>query len=352
MLWIDKYRPESLEDIDLHPETTSVLENLGKSKNIPHLLVYGPPGGGKRTRVMALLNKQFGPGVFNVRLEHKTLQVTESKSIEVSTLSSLHHIDINPSDAGTYDRVIAMQMIREIAQSVPVNSPTQFKVVVINEADRLSRGAQQALRRTMEKYMSTCRLILICSSISRLIPPLRSRCLSIRVPLHNVASISKVVRGICEKENLPQPSDAFCNTLCVRSEGNLRRAILTLEACKMNDIKMTDSGEAIPMPDWKFLIGEIASNIISEQSPRMLHEIRAKFYELLGHCVPGDHIMRELLLYLIAIVPKEGRCEICSAAAVFDVNMKMGSKPVMHLEAFAATAMRIIKQHRTVVCRS
>lgn len=55
-------------------------------------------------------------------------------------------------------------------------------MVVLNEVDRLTRDAQNALRRTMEKYMSTCRLILCCNSSTRVIEPLRSRCLSIRVP--------------------------------------------------------------------------------------------------------------------------------------------------------------------------
>ena len=57
----------------------------------------------------------------------------------------------------------------------------QFKVIVISEANRLSKDAQHALRRTMEKYTAHCRLILVTESISKLIPALRSRCLGIRI---------------------------------------------------------------------------------------------------------------------------------------------------------------------------
>ena len=54
-------------------------------------------------------------------------------------------------------------------------------MVVLTEIDRLSRDAQHALRRTMEKYMATCRLILVCNSTSKVIPAIRSRCLGVRV---------------------------------------------------------------------------------------------------------------------------------------------------------------------------
>ena len=64
-------------------------------------------------------------------------------------------------------------------------------MIIISEANRLSKGAQHALRRTMEKYMAQCRLILLTESISKLIPALRSRCLGIRLVLYPEISIAK-----------------------------------------------------------------------------------------------------------------------------------------------------------------
>ena len=64
----------------------------------------------------------------------------------------------------------AKKLIREICTAV-----------IINEADTLTRDAQAALRRTMEKYMSNIRIILCANSTSKLIAPIKSRCLLVRV---------------------------------------------------------------------------------------------------------------------------------------------------------------------------
>lgn len=106
-----------------------------------------------------------------------------------SHLGKLSKID--GSDLGNYDRVVIQDLIKELAQTKQLDTLAKhkFKIVVFNEADSLSRGAQAALRRTMEKYMGNMRVILCCNTTSKIIGPIRSRCLMVRVPAPSVDEV-------------------------------------------------------------------------------------------------------------------------------------------------------------------
>lgn len=78
MLWVDKYRPDELDALDYHPQITKRLQNLSLSDDFPHLLVYGPSGAGKKTRIMALLHAMYGKGVRKVSAKVRMLTRTQT----------------------------------------------------------------------------------------------------------------------------------------------------------------------------------------------------------------------------------------------------------------------------------
>lgn len=70
---------------------------------------------------MALLREMFGAGVEKLKLEHRTFRTPTKRSIEVTTVASNFHIEINPGDAGVYDRYVVQEVIKEIAQFGPLD---------------------------------------------------------------------------------------------------------------------------------------------------------------------------------------------------------------------------------------
>jgi replication factor C subunit 3/5 len=216
MLWVDKYRPKNLNDLDYHDDISRRLKSLAKNPvSLPHLFFYGPSGSGKRTRITAFMGALFGPSAHKLKLTQRSFTTPTGTTFEIHMISSEHHMELSPGDAGRNDRFVIQDVLKDIASSKNISSSlanmkgggsggvfgsssytikndsndisanftkeSEIKVVVLNQVDKLSRQAQAALRRTMEKYAASCRLILCCDSPSKLIAPLRSRCLGIRV---------------------------------------------------------------------------------------------------------------------------------------------------------------------------
>lgn len=192
MLWVDKHRPSKVENLSYHQDIRARLVSLASNPStMPHLFFYGPPGSGKKTRIAALLRELYGPGAEKLKLDKRTFITPTKRTVEINLITSNYHIEMSPGDAGLNDRYVVQDVIKEMASNRNITATVagdakpsrraEFKTVVLTDVDQLSRQAQAALRRTMEKYASTCRLILCCNSQSKVIEPVRSRCLGIRV---------------------------------------------------------------------------------------------------------------------------------------------------------------------------
>lgn len=343
-LWVDKHRPKDLMKLDFHKEQAARLKNLVQLSDFPHLLVYGPSGAGKKTRIMCLLRELYGSGVERLRQETMNFTTPSNKKIEIMSVSSNYHIEVNPTDVGIHDRVVIMDLVKKVAQTHQIDSSGQreFKVVILNEVDDLTKDAQHALRRTMEKYVTTCRLILIANSISRVIPAIKSRCLTVRVPAPTLDEIATVLHSVCRKEGLNLPTELALK-IAKCADRNLRRALLMCEACKVQQYPFTID-QKIPEPDWQVFIRETAGIILSEQSPKKLGEVRQKLYELLIHGIPPDMIFAGLLKELVRNCDMVMKCQVANIAAQYEHRMRLGNKPIFHLEAFVAKFMAIYKK--------
>lgn len=121
-LWIDKYRPVSFSKLSFHSEINSRLQLLASSDELPHLLFYGASGAGKKTRVSCLLREIYGSGVDKKKLETRTLKTSTGRSVDITTIGSNYHIECNPSDAGTADRFVIQEVIKEIASHTNISS--------------------------------------------------------------------------------------------------------------------------------------------------------------------------------------------------------------------------------------
>jgi len=348
LLWVDKYRPKTLDEIDYHPELSSRLKAMAASGNPPHMLFVGPSGAGKSTRVHAFLRELYGPGVDAIKVETKSVAPnlnTPSNTVDIQVVVSNYHLSLTPSDVGNKDRAVVMQLIKEVAAHPPLGAQT-FKVVVIDEAGTLTMQAQAALRRTMEKYMKTCRIILLCDSASKIIPPLRSRCLAVRVGAPSNEEVQGVLQKVAAKESLKLVPE-FASKIAGKADRDLRRALLILESVHAQGSQFTKD-TPLPQEGWEAAVEKIARKILQEQSPKCAMEVRGMLYELMAACLPSEFILKQLLARLISEQKDDSvKQRAIAAAAHFESTMRQGSKDIFHLEAFVLRFMADLKAANT-----
>lgn len=356
-LWVDKYRPRQLDQLDYHENITASLKALASTGDFPHLLVYGPNGAGKKTRIYATLQELFGPQTEKLKIDVKTFTTSSNRKLEFNVLSSPYHLEITPSDMGNNDRVVIQDLLKDVAstEQVDFSNPAKsaqkhrFKVVIINEAESLTRDAQAALRRTMEKYLANIRLILVCNTIASIIAPIKSRTLLVRVPAPSVSDIGTILESVATEEQVKFDNEAqksqFLQQVAAASKRNLRRSLLAFETISMQNETVSTSNSALASItlDWEAIINNMAKSMISNRTVANLAKLRVTFYELLSHCIPPRLILKSLVLALTEQQRDEKKSlQLVNAAATFDERLSLGSKAIFHLEGFAARAMVVM----------
>lgn len=201
--WVEKYRPVFLDDIVGNTETIERLKIIAKDGNMPHVIISGMPGIGKTTSVLCLARQLLGEAYKEAVLE------------------------LNASDERGID--VVRNRIKGFAQKKVTLPPGRQKIVILDEADSMTSGAQQALRRTMEIYSGTTRFAFACNQSNKIIEPLQSRCAILRYSRLTDAQVVKRIYQICEAEKVEWTDDGIA-ALVFSAEGDMRQAINNLQS--------------------------------------------------------------------------------------------------------------------------
>ena len=343
ILWMDKYKPKTLEDLTFHPNQTKLLQSLADNSEFPHLIFYGPDGAGKKTRVHCFLSKVYGEGIYKMNTINKELKI-KSKSISYMVTSSNYHLEFCPSDVGNNDKFIISHVIKETSSFSQLDAESQknFKVIVLLEADKMTKEAQSALRRTMEKYSENCRIIMIVNDLASIIDPIRSRCFALRIPAPNKDEIKNILKSIKKSENV-DINDKDLESITEKYGKNVRECITCLQMTSLGNYN-----KRVYEPEYNNIFNLINSQIIKEQSAKSLREIRSLFMELLIHGFRASYIIYKMTSDLIDsnMIKEDKKRKIVEAGSLYDIRAKNGTKDFIHLEAFAAKIMMFIAENK------
>ena len=167
-LWVEKYRPSSLDTYIGNEHLKSKVNVYLESGDLPHLLLFGKAGTGKTTLAKLLVN--------NIECDY---------------------LYINASDENNVDTV--RTKVKNFASTIGFKD---MKIIILDECDYITPNAQAALRNLMETFSKHCRFILTCNYVERIIDPIQSRCQSFQIVPPSKSEVAKHLHSILVNENV------------------------------------------------------------------------------------------------------------------------------------------------------
>jgi replication factor C small subunit len=306
-VWIEKYRPQTFDEIQGQDPIVDKVKAFVRLKNLPHLLFAGPAGVGKSTLALVTAKQLF----------RETWQ--------------RNFIELNASDERGID--VVRNKIKDFARTKSLGN-VPFKIIFLDECDSLTKEAQQALRRTMENYTSSTRFILSCNYISKLLDPIQSRCVVFKFKPLQKEHLMRLVESISIKEGITLDADAK-DALCEISNGDCRRLENILQSCasvsKNIGADLVFSLAAVAKPKE---IGEILALGLDGQ---FLASRKKLLDTMLSYGLSGTDVIKQIQKCVWDTdIPERTKVKIVDKVGEIEFRLVEGSDEFVQLEAFLA----------------
>ena len=222
-LWVEKYRPTSLDTYIGNEHLKSKVSVYLESGDLPHLLLYGKAGTGKTTLAKILVN--------NIECDY---------------------MYINASDENSVDTV--RTKVRGFASTMGFKD---YKIIILDECDYITPNAQAALRNLMETFSKHCRFILTCNFVERIIDPIQSRCQSFQVIPPSKKEVAIHMTNILKEEDVVSKMDDIAG-LVNAGYPDIRRVINSCQRQVVDGMLVVDK-QSLVENDYKIKLLEIIS---------------------------------------------------------------------------------------------
>ena len=330
-------------------EFKNIINNLNyetyRYANFQHLIVYGTNGSCKEYLINKLLEQIYGKSNIELHEVEYIVSGYSNTKTKITIKQSKYHIIIEPNYNG-FDKYIIQEIIYEYAKSEILNILTYtklFKIIIINKIDNLSYYAQASLRRTMEKYSNTCKFILLCDQLAKIIEPLRSRCLLIRIPLPTEEQILETLLYISYKENISiSIKDLY--SIVKKSDYIINHAIWLLE---MYTYKINYDN------NWTNIIDDIVNLIYinkintHKQLYNTMKKIREKFYLLFITNISTHLIIRKIMITLLYHINNINiKYNVIEITSIFEQRLNQGTRHIIQFEAYILKLIQLFTNNK------